>query len=417
MATKGVLTPRILERIVAQADGVPLFIEELTKAVEEARTTAGSDLPDAASRPLMAVPATLQASLMARLDRLGSTKEVAQVGAVIGRTFDFELLATASRWNEIELDFALRRLVETGLVFAHGEPPQSSYVFKHALVQDTAYDSLLRGPRKELHRKVAEALEARFDVAETPRSRPVGALIGPASVSTQFANHSDKANERAVEEAGQPEIAVTEAASHLRDDPATAGASLVGGRRAAPRGTMVADWRAADVGQIGSGRSAGADRTRPGPAQSLPEDEWRWQTEVELQLVAANALMVTHGHAAPLAGVALARAVKLCEHLPSAKQRLDAQLGLSSHLSLSGELPEALGLAEEMLADCAKPRSAALRGFARVAYAHFLFGRFDDSIDDLQQFVSLWHSGQPVEGLGLAHDPGSVTCIATGHTA
>jgi tetratricopeptide (TPR) repeat protein len=118
--------------------------------------------------------------------------------------------------------------------------------------------------------------------------------------------------------------------------------------------------------------------------------------------------MVTHGHAAPLAGIALARAVKLSEHLPSTKQRLDAQLGLSSHLSLSGELPRALGLAEEMLAAGEAPQCR-LAGLRARGIVHFLSGRFDDSIDDLQQFVSLWHSGQPVEGLGLAHDPGSVT--------
>ena len=129
----------MLGEIAARADGVPLFVEELTKAVLEAGA-AGA-----------AVPASLHASLMARLDRVPGVKEVAQVAACIGREFDYPLLAAVSPVPEPELRAALDRLTAAELVFARGEPPEASYAFKHALVRDAAYESLLKGRRQELH--------------------------------------------------------------------------------------------------------------------------------------------------------------------------------------------------------------------------------------------------------------------------
>jgi class 3 adenylate cyclase len=158
----GALPPGVVDEIVERTDGVPLFVEELTKAVVEAGADRGYASISAVPASL-AVPATLHASLLGRLDRLGpAAKIVAQVGAAIGRDFSYELLVAAAPLAERELHEALRRLVEAGLVFQRGAPPAAEYLFKHALVQDTAYSTLLRGPRQALHRRIAEALEQRF---------------------------------------------------------------------------------------------------------------------------------------------------------------------------------------------------------------------------------------------------------------
>jgi predicted ATPase len=165
----GALPPDIVDEIVERTDGVPLFVEELTKAVVEAGADRGYASMSAVPSSSLAVPATLHASLLGRLDRLGpSAKTVAQVGAAIGRDFSHELLAAAAPLAEPELQEALRRLVEAGLVFQRGVPPAAEYLFKHALVQDTAYSTLLCGPRQALHRRIGEALEQRFsDFVET----------------------------------------------------------------------------------------------------------------------------------------------------------------------------------------------------------------------------------------------------------
>jgi class 3 adenylate cyclase/predicted ATPase len=158
----------VMAEIVERTDGIPLFVEEMTKAVLEAESE-GEARRTAAAVPsaTMAVPATLHASLMARLDRLGRAKEVAQIGAAIGREFSHALLASASRDTEDKLEAALDRLIQAGLVFRQGMPPHATYLFKHALVQDAAYSTLLREPRRALHARIAEALESQFaEVAE-----------------------------------------------------------------------------------------------------------------------------------------------------------------------------------------------------------------------------------------------------------
>ena len=162
------LPASIRQDIVERADGIPLFVEEMTKAVleagseSEARRTAAS-IPV----PALAVPASLHASLMARLDRLGPAKEVARIGAVIGREFSHALIAAVAGQSENELASALERLVAAGLLFRQSAPPHASYLFKHALVQDAAYGTLLREPRRVLHARIAETLESRFpEIAE-----------------------------------------------------------------------------------------------------------------------------------------------------------------------------------------------------------------------------------------------------------
>ena len=163
------LLASIRQDIVARTDGIPLFVEEMTKAVVEAGNE-GEARQTAAAIPstILAVPATLHASLMARLDRLGGAKEVAQVGAAIGREFSHALLASVMRHPEAKLGSALDRLISAGLLFRQGVPPHSTYLFKHALVQDAAYGTLLRESRRALHARIADALESQFpEIAET----------------------------------------------------------------------------------------------------------------------------------------------------------------------------------------------------------------------------------------------------------
>jgi class 3 adenylate cyclase/predicted ATPase len=154
----------VRQEIVERTDGVPLFIEELTKAILEAgpvELRARVALSSGASL-VRSIPATLHASLMARLDRLGSAKQVVQIGAAIGRQFAYELLAGVSRLTETELQHGLNRLVQAGLLFRSEEDLNGQYLFKHALIQEEAYNTLLRGRRQELHARIVEVLEEKF---------------------------------------------------------------------------------------------------------------------------------------------------------------------------------------------------------------------------------------------------------------
>ena len=165
------LAANIRRDIIERADGIPLFIEEMTKAVLEAERQSVAERTVAAI-PLssVAVPASLHASLMARLDRLGSAKEVAQIGAALGREFSHALLGAVVREPEAEMEAALERLIAAGLLFREGTPPHATYLFKHALVQDAAYSTLLREQRRTLHAHIAGTIESKFaDIAE---SRP-----------------------------------------------------------------------------------------------------------------------------------------------------------------------------------------------------------------------------------------------------
>ena len=167
LAGNKALPADVLAEIVERTDGIPLFVEEMTKAVLEAEGE-GAARRTAVSSPALAVPASLHASLMARLDRLGPAKEVVQIGSAIGREFSHGLLASVARKPEAELGSTLDRLVQAGLLSRQGMPPQASYLFKHALVQDAAYGTLLREPRRALHARIAEILESQFpEIAES----------------------------------------------------------------------------------------------------------------------------------------------------------------------------------------------------------------------------------------------------------
>ena len=162
----------VLAQIVAKTDGIPLFVEELLKTILEAgfmQENAGRYVLSGPLPPL-AIPATLQDALMARLDRLAVVKDVAQLGAVLGREFSYELLRAVTPLDEATVQRALAQLVEAELLYQRGIPPQATYVFKHALIQDAAYQSLLKSTRQQFHQRIAQALEARFP--ETAATQP-----------------------------------------------------------------------------------------------------------------------------------------------------------------------------------------------------------------------------------------------------
>jgi class 3 adenylate cyclase/predicted ATPase len=165
------LPPGVREDMIERTDGIPLFIEEMTKAMLEADSEEEAFKTAAAiPSPRLEIPATLHASLMARLDRLGAAKELAQIGSAIGREFSHQLMEAVAGKSPAELETALGRLIGAGLLFRQGVPPHANYVFKHALVQDTAYSTLLREHRRALHGKIVDALESRF--ADTVERQP-----------------------------------------------------------------------------------------------------------------------------------------------------------------------------------------------------------------------------------------------------
>jgi predicted ATPase len=171
--TPGRALPRaVLNEIVTHTDGVPLFIEELTKTVLESGLVREEGDCYVLTGPLspLAIPATLHDSLMARLDRLAPVKELAQVGAALGREFSHELIAAVSPLGDDSLEDALGQLVDAQLVFRRSTPPDATYTFKHALVQEVAYDSLLKSKRQQLHNRIVDVLESRFP--ETAEAQP-----------------------------------------------------------------------------------------------------------------------------------------------------------------------------------------------------------------------------------------------------
>ena len=170
------LPEALLEQILTRTDGVPLFVEELTKSILESGELkdAGDHYDYAGSARAVTIPATLRDLLMARLDRFMPVKEIAQIGAAIGREFSYELIAAVAPMPQAQLDDSLAQLSESGLAFRRGTPPDAIYTFKHALVQDAAYDSLLKSRRQELHGKIARVIEAALPEHQGHRTRGAG---------------------------------------------------------------------------------------------------------------------------------------------------------------------------------------------------------------------------------------------------
>ena len=154
----------VMQHLVEKSDGIPLFVEEMTKTVLESAILTADERKYVLTGPVsaMAIPATLQDSLMARLDRLVTAKGLAQLGATLGRHFSYALLQAVAQLDEETLQRELQRLVTAELLYQRGVPPQATYLFKHALIQDVAYQSLLKSTRQHYHQRIAQVLEARF---------------------------------------------------------------------------------------------------------------------------------------------------------------------------------------------------------------------------------------------------------------
>ncbi|SUS05938.1 SAM domain (Sterile alpha motif) [uncultured Defluviicoccus sp.] len=293
----GDLPSDVVTEIIERTDGVPLFVEELTKAVLEGGN-ARTVLSNAAA---LTVPATLHASLMARLDRLGSVaREVAQVGALLGREFSYELLAAVTRRKEAELNAALDQLVVAGLVFRQGAPPQATYLFKHALVQDAAYGTLLRGKRQELHRRVADLLEEKWSEIAEAQPELLAHHFVQAGLVEQAIDYYTRAGQRALARS-----AMAEATAQLKK-----GLELL---------------------------------------TSLPDSASRQRRELELQIGLGRVLIGTRGFAAAEVGETYARARALCKQLSRPPQIVPVLYGQWVHHLLKGPLRVARELAADML--------------------------------------------------------------------
>jgi predicted ATPase len=296
------LPEELVAQIAERTDGVPLFVEELTKALLESGLLREQNGRWVLDGPLgrLAIPATLQASLIARLDRLSAVKEVAQSAAAIGRDFSHVLIAAVSPLPPGALDHALTQLVEAGLLFRRGEPPDATYVFKHALVQDAAYATLLRGPRQALHLRIADALERHFP--ELLEAQP-----------ELFAQH--------YAEAGLAEKSVAFWGS--------------AGRRSAARSAMA---EAAAQFQKGLDQLA-----------LLPDSPERQRQELAFLSALGAALTAVKGQAAPETGYTHTRARELWEQLGSPSEFLHVPFGQSRYHAACGELDLALHLDENLL--------------------------------------------------------------------
>jgi predicted ATPase len=206
------LPEEIAAQIIDRTDGVPLFVEELTKAVVESGilTDTGNRFNAAGPVVPLAIPASLQASLLARLDRLAPAREVAQIGAALGRQFSHELLSAVAPMPPAQLDEALGQLVASELVYRRGTPPDAEYTFKHALVQDAAYSTLLRGRRQHLHTRIAVALEERFPGTVESQPELLAHHCTEAGLSARAVRYWQRAGERATQRSAN-----VEAIAHL----------------------------------------------------------------------------------------------------------------------------------------------------------------------------------------------------------
>jgi class 3 adenylate cyclase/predicted ATPase len=342
------LPDEIVDQIVDRADGVPLFVEELTKSILESgllREEADRYVLDGALPPF-AIPTSLHDSLMARLDRLALVRLVAQIGAAIGREFSYALMHAVSRFPEDELQAALRRLVASELVFQRGKPPDAVYTFKHALVQDAAHGSLLRNARQQLHAKIAEALE----------------IHSPELMDSQpelFAQH--------YAEAGLIEKSV-----------ACWGKA---GRRSAVHSAMM---EAAVQLQKGLDQLA-----------LLPDSPERRYQELELRCSLGAALLVIKGYAAPEAGHALERARELWERLGSPTEYLHIPYTQSVYHINRGELDLAQPLAENLLrlSHQRSDTDGLILGYLSSGINLYFVGRFASARWHLAEALALYDPG------------------------
>ena len=303
VAHRKALPPEVTEQIVAKTDGVPLFVEELTKMVLESGLLQEREDRFELTRPLpaLAIPATLNDSLMARLDRLEAVKGLAQLAATLGREFSYELLHAVAPWDEATVQRGLHQLVEAEFLYQQGLPPQATYVFKHALIQDAAYQSLLRRTRQQYHQRIAQILEARF--AEVVETQPelLAHHYTAAGVPTQAVPYWSRAGERALTHSAHQE-----AVSHF-----TTGIGLL---------------------------------------PTLPQTPAWTQQAVTLHSGLGAALLVSKGQAAPEVASAYTQARTLCQHVGRRPSWSLSCLGSGGFISF--------------VPSCTQPRSSETRSYA-----------------------------------------------------
>ncbi len=311
--------------IVAQADGVPLFVEELTKAVLETGQAA--------------VPASLHGSLMARLDHIAEAKEVAQIAACIGREFDEALLATVAGWRPQETVDALDKLVKAELLFRRGTPPNVRYIFKHALVQDAAYGSLLRDRRRQLHVKILEALEA--DPSGTPPEILARHAAGGGLAAKAF-DYWRQAGEAALQKSAYHEA----------------------------------------VGYFGK-----ALQQLEGPGGALE----RRDQEAIVQLKLGQALTATQGYSTPATKQAFERAAELLTGVQDMRLRVSLFYGVWAAFYTGGEVPKSLSLAREFHAQVRDDPNDLGRLIAHRSYRHGA----DHAWDNMPMRALTWNRCSP----------------------
>jgi tetratricopeptide (TPR) repeat protein len=346
------LPKEVMDEILARTDGVPLFIEELTKTVLESGLLQERDGAYVLERPLptLAIPTTLHASLMARLDRSAPVREVAQIGAVAGRDFHYELLNAVAGLLRNNLEEALSQLVQSELIFCRGEIPHAVYSFKHALVRDAAYTSLLISRRSRLHAAIANALEQHF----------------PEIVQTQpetLAHHFT--------EAGVFEKAI--------------GYWLQAGKNAA--------LRSANVEAIAHFRRGIEVTAR------LPESEGKNQSELDLQLALGVCLIAMQGPAERNALATFARARELCEQLGEPLEYLQVMFWLATASVVRGELRQALEAVAALLsaAKARGDRPVLINALRLQAMILFFLGRVVDAREVIERADELFCTSQETE--------------------
>ncbi|MBI3756512.1 MAG: AAA family ATPase [Deltaproteobacteria bacterium] len=356
------LPAEVVQQIVAKTDGVPLFVEELTKMVVESEFDVGAR--HAMSLQALGIPATLQDALMARLDRLGPTKEIAQLGATIGREFSYDLLAAVSSLDEEKLQHGLKQLVEAELVYQRGLLPQANYLFKHALIQDTAYQSLLKSTRQQYHRQIAQVLEERFPETQANQPELLAHHYTEAGLIKQAIPYWQRAGERASQHS-----AYMEAIAHL-----TKGLELL---------------------------------------QPLPDTPERVQQELTLQLALAAPLIITKGYTVPAVERVYTRALELCRQLGETPQLFSTLVGLWTFHLMRAEYKTARELAEQCLSLAQNAHNPLFLLGAHLMLGDTLFwlGEFALAQEHLEEGIALY---DPQQHRSSQEDPGVVClCYAT----
>lgn len=357
--------PDVLQQIIAKTDGVPLFVEEITKSLLESGQLTAVDGHYALTGSLQAltIPATLQDSLMARLDRLVTAKAVAQYAAVLGRQFAYELLSTVSQLDAVALQRELGRLVEAEIVYQRGVPPQATYVFKHALIQDAAYESLLKSTRQQYHQRIAQVLEAQFP--ETTEAQPelLAHHFTEAGLTEKAVPYWHKAGQRASERSAHGE-----AIAHLRQ-----GLALL---------------------------------------ETLPETPERIQHEVDRYITLGTSLIATKGFAAPEVGETYTRARQLCEHLEVPHQLFPVLRGLWNYHYVRAELQTAHTLGEQLLTLVQQSQDSAMLVAAHRAVGTTLFylGAAADAHTHFAQGMALYDPQQHRASAFLYGEDAGMAC-------